>query len=99
MKPYKERWKEAASTLIETYRHLELYLNELGGIGFNVGTRISNQENGSFKMSFDEGAFSELEESVARIAKEHDLDGKVSRPTLEKQVGVYVSWIYLDDIV
>jgi|APSaa5957512622_1039677.scaffolds.fasta_scaffold144948_2 hypothetical protein len=99
MKPYEERWKEAASTLIGAYSHLELYFNELGGIGFNLGTRLYDQGNGSLKMSFDENAFSELEKSVTRIANEHSLDGKVSKPELERQVGVYVSWIYLDDNV
>jgi len=57
MEPYAQREEKARLELIEKCGdlELELYRNELGGIGVGIGTLIKKQEKGGFSMSYNQG--------------------------------------------
>ena len=99
MKPFKERREGAIDELCREYSSLEKFRDEMGGVGIGVGTGIQDQGNGMLTMSYNKRVTSELRGTATRIAKEHGLQPTILEPRLETQVGVYVSWVYYDDIV
>jgi hypothetical protein len=96
MDTYAQREKKARLELIQECSNLELELfrNELGGIGVGVGTQIKDRGNGSLGLSYNEDVTKKISDLALQIGDKYTLKPNISGPDLERQVGAYVLWCY-----
>ncbi len=95
MELYEQREEKARLELIQECSDLELELfrNELGGIGVGVGTKIYEQGDG-LRMSYNNEVTKSISDLALKIGNKYTLKTSISGPDLERQVGVHVLWCY-----
>ena len=100
MEPYSQREEKARLELIEKCGDLELELfrDELGGIGVGIGTMIKKQEGGGFNINYNKNVAENVSDLALQIGDKYTLTLNISGPDLERQVGVYVLWCYFVEI-